>query len=83
MNSFIKRALIGMAIGAILGFLPGVIAGLFGSGYLGANVGHDASSLVRWLGLVIGGSSGAIIGAMHATAMIEEEADVVPMAQTK
>jgi len=82
-NSFIQRAIIGMVIGAILGFLPGVIAGLFGSGYLGANVGHDASSLIRWLGLLIGGSSGAIVGAMHATTMIEGEADVVPMGQTK
>lgn len=79
MNSIIKGAIIGMAIGAIIGILPGVIAGFFGSGYLGANVGHDASSLVRWLGLLIGGGSGAIIGAMHATTMIAGEADVVPV----
>ena len=83
MNSIIRGAIIGMAIGAIVGILPGVIAGFFGSGYLGANVGHDASSLVRWLGLLIGGGTGAIVGAMHATTMIEGEADVVPVEQAK
>ncbi|MBL8798817.1 MAG: hypothetical protein JNM56_33295 [Planctomycetia bacterium] len=83
MNSIIKGAIIGMLIGAVIGFLPGVIAGFFGSGYLGATVGHDASSLIRWLGLLIGGGSGAIIGAMHATTMIEGEADVVPMGDGK
>jgi gas vesicle protein len=71
-----RGALIGMAIGAVIGFLPGVIAGLFEErSYFGASIGHDASNMLRWIGLLIGGAAGSIIGAMAANASVEEEAD--------
>lgn len=79
-----KGALIGMGIGASIGYLPGVIAWLCGPAcFLGASVGHDASSLLRWLGLLIGGAAGSIVGAMAATANIEDDADVEPVGADK
>jgi hypothetical protein len=75
-----KGALTGMGIGAAIGYVPGVVAWLCGPAcFLGASVGHDASSLVRWLGLLIGGAAGSIVGAMAATANIEGDADVEPV----
>ncbi len=83
MNSFIKRAIIGMVMGAIIGTLPGVFSAVVG-GFVRADIGiQNASSVIVYLGLLIGGGSGAIIGAMHATTMIEGEADVVPVPPAK
>lgn len=83
MNSIIRGAIIGMVIGAIIGILPGIFSAVVG-GFFRADVGiQNASSVIIYLGLLIGGGSGAIIGAMHATTMIEGEADVVPVEQAK
>lgn len=83
MSSIIRGAIIGMIIGALIGVLPGIFSAVVG-GFFRADIGiQNASSVVIYLGLLIGGAAGAIVGAMHATTMIEGEADVVPVATPK
>jgi hypothetical protein len=71
MNPTVKSSLIGMAIGAGIGILPGLVSALLGSvvGFFRADVGiQDSSSLVIYLGLLIGGAAGSIVGAMASDA---------------
>jgi hypothetical protein len=71
MNPTVKSSLLGMGIGAGIGILPGIFSALVGSfvGFFRADVGiQDTSSLVIYLGLIIGGAAGSIVGAMASEA---------------
>jgi hypothetical protein len=71
MNATVKSSLTGMAIGAVIGMLPGIFSGVVGGfvDFLQASVHtNNASSLVVYLGLLIGGGAGAIVGAMASEA---------------
>jgi len=76
MNPVVKGALIGMGIGAAVGTLPGFLSfllGMFAFSLSARLHTQDASSLVVYLGLLIGGAAGAIVGAMVATSTEEAE----------
>lgn len=69
MNPVRKSSLIGMGIGAGLGALPGAFSAVVGHfvTFVRADVGiQNASSLLIYLGLIVGGSAGAIVGALAA-----------------
>lgn len=73
MNATIKSSLIGMAIGAVVGMLPGIFSALIGGfvGFFQATIHtQNASSLVVYMGLLIGGAAGAIIGAMSTAKQV-------------
>ena len=67
MNPVRKSSLIGMGIGAALGALPGLFSALVGNflTIVRADVGiQNASSLLIYLGLIVGGSAGAVVAAL-------------------
>jgi hypothetical protein len=71
MNPTVKSSLTGMGIGAAIGMLPGIFSGVVGGfvDFFQASVHtNNASSLVVYLGLLIGGGAGSIVGAMASEA---------------
>jgi len=71
MNPIVKRAVIGMTIGALLGVLPGLfsaVVGNFVSAVQATIHTSNASSLLVYIGLMIGGGAGAIVAALAGTA---------------
>jgi Na+/phosphate symporter len=83
MNPIVKPSLMGAGIGAALGILPGLFSAVVGTfvTFLRADIGiSNASSVLIYLGILIGGGAGAVVGALAAS---EEtaEADVEPVQQ--
>lgn len=82
MNPTVKSSLIGTIIGAAVGTLPGLFSAIVGSfvTFVRADIGiMNASSLLIYLGILIGGGAGAIVATLAAGEEIEE-ADAVPVA---
>lgn len=82
MNPIIKSSLLGTLIGAAVGTLPGVFSAVVGNfvTFVRADVGiMNASSLLIYLGILIGGGAGAIVATLAAGEEVEE-ADAVPVA---
>jgi Na+/phosphate symporter len=70
-----KSVLIGAAIGAGMGTIPGLFSATVGSllTFLQAAVyTQNASSLVVYLGILIGGAAGAVVAALGATNGVAE-----------
>jgi gas vesicle protein len=82
MNPTIKSSMLGTLIGAAIGALPGLFSAIVGNfvTFLRADIGiMNASSLLIYLGILIGGGAGAIVVALTAGDEAEE-ADAVPVA---
>jgi hypothetical protein len=82
MNPIVKPSLIGAAVGAAIGSLPGLFSAIVGTfvTFVRADIGiSNASSVVIYLGLLIGGGAGAVVGALSASEELAE-ADVEPVA---
>jgi TctA family transporter len=82
MNPTLKSSLIGTVIGAVIGLLPGLFSAIVGNfvTFLRADVGiQNASSLVIYLGIVIGGAAGAVVAALSVSEE-DAEADIEPVA---
>jgi hypothetical protein len=82
----VKKSLLGMGIGAGIGMVPGLFSALVTLinlsflNFLRADVGiMNASALLVYLGLLIGGAAGAIIATVGTGA--GTGVDVVPMAE--
>ncbi len=83
MNPTVKSSLLGTLIGAGIGTLPGIFSAVVGSfvTFVRADIGiMNASSVLIYFGILIGGGSGAIVAALTATEEVEE-ADAVPVAR--
>lgn len=71
MSPIVKSSLRGMAIGAVIGMIPGLFSSVVGNfvNLLQAAIyASNASSVVVYMGLLIGGAAGAVVGAMAETA---------------
>jgi hypothetical protein len=80
-NPIVKASLIGMGMGAALGIVPGLFSAIVGHfvPLLRADIGiSNTSSVLIYLGILIGGAAGSIVGALAATEEAEE-ADVEPV----
>lgn len=83
LSPFVKSSLIGMGIGAGAGMVPGIFSALVGSllSFVQASVHtQNASSLVIYLGILIGGAAGAVVGALGADEA-GSDMDAAPMAE--
>ena len=83
LNPLLKSTLIGMGIGAAIGTLPGIFSGLVGSlvVFVRADIGiQNTSSFLIYLGIIIGGAAGAVVGAVAADGA-GSDVDGVPMAE--
>src|SRR5262245_41887806 len=69
LHGWIKGGLIGAGLGIVPGLFTFVMALIFP--YLGAYIGNfESSSMLLWLGVVIGGAAGAVIATVVAAAQL-------------
>lgn len=75
LSGWIKGGLFGAAIGALPGLLTYVLVYLLKLSFFGAYSGiNESSSLLFWLGLLIGGSAGTIVGTIVVASQLVIEA---------